>query len=73
MKTLSTLRTLINIYYYLLIIALIFGILSFPILLFTDKKYNLEVVGTKLDLSTMNHLKIGISNVLGYRSMVFIF
>jgi len=51
MKSLSILKTLINIYYYLMLIAFSIGLITAPILLLTQKKYDVSFLGNTIDLT----------------------
>jgi hypothetical protein len=51
MKSLSILKTLINIYYYLMIVAFAFGLITAPILLLTQEKFDISFLGDTIDLS----------------------
>lgn len=51
MKSLSILKTLINIYYYLMFIAFGIGFIAAPILLLTQKKYDISFLGDTIDLA----------------------
>lgn len=51
MKSLSILKTLIHIYYYLMLLAFAIGLVTAPILLFTQKKYEISFLGDTIGLT----------------------
>ncbi|MFC4635155.1 DUF2975 domain-containing protein [Dokdonia ponticola] len=64
MKSLSFLKTLINIYYYLMLLAFAIGLITAPILLFTQKKYDISFLGTTINLTDITLWKSSIALVL---------
>ncbi|MFI1772829.1 DUF2975 domain-containing protein [Thalassobellus citreus] len=63
MKSISILKKLINIYYYLLVLILVAGALSFP-LLFFKKKYEVKFIGYLIDLNSLNYVNVCIIFIL---------
>lgn len=53
MKTISFLKNAINIYYYFIIIAFAAGLITLPLLLFTDKSYKISLFGYQVDIGTL--------------------
>lgn len=53
MKSLSILKTLIHIYYYLMLVAFAIGLITAPILLFTQKKYEISFLGDAIILTNV--------------------
>ncbi len=58
MKTIKLLKTLIDIYYYLFLIAITFSIITLPILLFTDQSYEISMADSQtFDLGGLSLMK----------------
>ncbi|WP_338732455.1 DUF2975 domain-containing protein [Mangrovimonas cancribranchiae] len=58
MKTIKLLKTAIDIYYYLMLIALVFGIITLPILLFTNQSYQVNMFDSEpIDLGMLDTLE----------------
>jgi hypothetical protein len=53
MKTINILKKLIAIYYYLMIIGFVGAIISLPLLLFTNKSYEIAFLGNEVDLGLL--------------------
>lgn len=76
MKTINILKKLISIYYYVLLIALIGGLVSFPLLIFTNSSYEIGFLGSQVDLGVLPLYKsviilllVGILYYLFFRSV----
>jgi hypothetical protein len=54
MKTITVLKTLINIYYYLMIVALVAGFITIPLLLFTNQPYTMSLFGNQIDIGELS-------------------
>ena len=54
MKTINILKTLINIYYYLMIIAFVAGVITIPLLLFTDQPYTMSLFDRQIDIGQLS-------------------
>ncbi len=63
MKAINILKRLINIYYYLLILVLIIGILTIPLLIL-KKKYVIKFLGEEVDLNNLSSLNMAIILIL---------
>ena len=63
MKAINILKKLINIYYYLLILVLIAGVLSIPLLIL-KKKYVVKFLGEEVDLNDLSSLHMVIILIL---------
>lgn len=54
MKTITILKTLINIYYYLMIVALVAGFITIPLLLFTNQPYTMSLFDRQIDIGQLS-------------------
>ncbi len=63
MKAINILKRLINIYYYLLVLVIIVGILTIPLLIL-KKKYIVKFLGEEVDLNTLSSLNMVIVLIL---------
>lgn len=57
MTTINLLKTLINIYYYLLILAIVAGLVTAPILLLTNRTYEISLFGQQFDFGSISMTK----------------
>ncbi|MAX70570.1 MAG: hypothetical protein CMC76_05635 [Flavobacteriaceae bacterium] len=70
MKTIKLLKTCINIYYYLMLISFVFGLITLPILLFTQASFEINMLGSgTIDLGLLNVYE----NLLIITVMVIVF
>lgn len=64
MKNISILKTIINIYYYLMVVAFTLGLISIPILLFTNGKYDISFLGDTINLNNLDVWKSIVALIL---------
>ena len=57
MRKLNILKALINIYYYVMIIAFIAGFITIPLLLFTKQSYKISPFGHQVDIGALSGVK----------------
>ncbi len=57
MKAITILKKLITIYYYLMLVAFVLGVIIVPILLFTNQSAEISFLGTKIDIGALSLYK----------------